>query len=134
MNEPKHTPGPWYKDICGKIWRRDPSDLWEYGGGVFGDEPIATVWVGWYGEDEVPYPVDANARLMASAPDLLEALYIVDACGEPNPVELYDGEAEGWEWAHPDGRKWYEVGCWEDPPPMHPVAKAAIAKAEGTAE
>lgn len=73
MSETKHTPGPWYKDICGRIWRRHPSDLYEYGGGVAGDKPIATVWRGWYGEEEAGFPLEANARLIAAAPELLEA-------------------------------------------------------------
>lgn len=32
----KHTPGPWFADDLGRIWRRPPSDLYENGGGVAG--------------------------------------------------------------------------------------------------
>ena len=118
MNELKHTPGPWVvKSARSGFYVESQFDvivesLDEYGRyGAIDDE--------------------ANARLIAAAPELLEALYIVDACGDPKRVTLYDGEAEGWEWVHFDGREWHEVGCWEDGPPMHPAARAAIAKAEG---
>lgn len=104
MKETKHTPGPWYKDICGRIWRRHPSDLYEYGGGVAGDKPIATVWRGWYGEEEAGFPLEANARLIAAAPELLEALKAL--------LKLHDD------------------GDYDGPDPAE-LALAAIAKAEG---
>lgn len=72
--EAKHTEGPWYFDGHGAIWRRPPSDLYENGGGVAGDRPIATVHIGWHHDGANGYPVEANARLIASAPELLEAL------------------------------------------------------------
>lgn len=72
----KHTPGPWYVGAmpgwgggtC--ILRRPASD---YCGptGVIGDAPLALVNEGninW----ENKYPVEANARLFAAGPDLLE--------------------------------------------------------------
>jgi hypothetical protein len=77
MNTFKHTPGPWYADRNCNIWRRDPADLYQNGGGVAGDRPIATVNRGWYAIDETGFPVEANARLIASAPDLLEALQLL---------------------------------------------------------
>ena len=118
MSETKHTPGPWVvKSGRSGFYVQSQFDVIVESLDEFGR----------YGaiDDE------ANARLIAAAPELLEALYIVDACGEPKPVELYDGEAEGWEWVHPDGREWHEIGIWEDGPPMHPAARAAIAKAKG---
>lgn len=71
--EAKHTPGPWYVDKECAIWRRPPAELYQNGGGVAGDKPLATVHEGWYGEDVTGYPAQANARLIAAAPDLLEA-------------------------------------------------------------
>ena len=44
----KHTPGPWYADKRGSIWRRPPADLYENGGGVGGDKLIATAHKGWH--------------------------------------------------------------------------------------
>lgn len=71
---PSYTKGPWFTDRDGNVWRRPPSDLCQNGGGVAGDKPIATVHKGWHGEREIGYPVEANARLIAAAPDLYEAL------------------------------------------------------------
>ena len=70
----KFTPGPWYADKYGKIWRNVPSDLYEYGGKIAGDMPLALVNRGWYEKDERPYPQQANANLIAAAPDMYEAL------------------------------------------------------------
>lgn len=69
-----HTPGPWFADRDGRIWRRPPSDLYQNGGGVAGDKAVATAHRGWHGEGDKGFPVDANARLIAAAPELLEAL------------------------------------------------------------
>jgi len=74
MSEPKFTKGPWYADKYGKIWRNVPSDLYEYGGKIAGDMPLAFVSKGWYEKDETPYPQQANANLIAAAPDMYAAL------------------------------------------------------------
>lgn len=80
--EAKHTPGPWFvshrePSVC-SIWRRDPKELYENGGTVAGERPLATIWPGWTGSDETGFPVLANARLMAAAPELLGALIAID--------------------------------------------------------
>ena len=76
MSKEKHTPGPW---IChsGAVWK-DGVDV--YPKGPHNGIPIAKM-------DREPYngtlPVerDANARLIAAAPDLLEALEILETAG-----------------------------------------------------
>ena len=103
----KHTPGPWYSDSKGNIWRNHPSDLYENGGGIAGDRPLGTAYVGWHGKGEQGYPINANARLIAAAPEILEALREI--------AELAD-----------------KVDSWQSFPP-EPIQKAyaAIAKATG---
>ena len=66
-----HTPGPWFADDDSRIWRRHPSELYQNGGGLAGDKPIATCWDGW---EENGYPRNSNARLIAAAPELLDSL------------------------------------------------------------
>lgn len=100
----KHTSGRWFADAKGNIWRRPPSDLYQNGGSVAGDKPLAVAYVGWYGENDTGYPVEANARLIAAAPDLLEALKWMVLRTE--------------EGGYPDGK------CLEE-------ARAAITKATG---
>jgi len=64
---------------------------------------------------------------------LLSALQIQHDCGEPERISLYDEEGvEGWRWTHPDGREWTDAGCWNEPAPMHPEARAALAALKGT--
>lgn len=69
----ENTPGPWFLDENGKIWRRPPSELYERGGGVAGDHPVAQAFRG-HSSWEQGFPVEANARLIAAAPELLAAL------------------------------------------------------------
>lgn len=76
------TPGPWFADAKGNIWRRPPSDLYQNGGSVAGDKPVAFAFVGWHGENDTGYPVEANARLIAAAPDLLDALRLIATAQE----------------------------------------------------
>lgn len=63
----QHTPIPWWYDDEGRIWRRPPSDLYENGGQVAGDKPLATTFCGWYGADQTPFPMHANARFIVRA-------------------------------------------------------------------
>lgn len=124
----KHTPGPWkYSDEC--VSTTDNGDyiiLAEvhstFGTDSFGEEPLMLG----------PEEREANARLMAAAPDLLEAAIVQQECGLPSKVTMYDEDGcEGWIWRHPDGREWMEIGDWSEPPTLHPLMRTAIAKAKG---
>ena len=88
----KFTKGPWYADKNGKIWRNIPSDLYEYGGKIAGDMPLAFVSKGWYEKDETPYPQQANANLIAAAPDMYEALEKV--CHDCDDTGTIDDECK----------------------------------------
>lgn len=88
MSEPKFTPGPWYSDDRGNIWRRPLKELWHHGGPVIGDKPIAGFNIGWSAPNQ-GYPVEANARLTAAAPCLLarlESMAAQHACGCGHPA------------------------------------------------
>lgn len=130
-----HTPGPWAVSpdewterrtliITGPVGGAQSAHLREiaYIGDTENDGTQS-------GADATDY---ANARLIAAAPDMLEACLVAVACGQPEKASLYDEEGvEGWIWNHPDGREWAEIGDWNEPAPMHPLIIEAIAKAEG---
>lgn len=120
----KHTPGPWR--YLGRVSISDGVD-WP------------TVECGFKrfiqpeGRDQDE--CEANAHLIAAAPDLLEAAKIQQQCGKPLQVNMYDEDGcEGWIWSHPDGREWVEIGDWDEQPPLHPLMVAAITKAEAKEE
>jgi len=73
-----------------------------------------------------------NAKLIALAPELLEALLIAKECGCPEKFSMYDEEGiEGWLWTHDDGREWSAMGDWAEEAPPHPVISEAITKVLG---
>lgn len=66
--ETKHTPGPWFAEkAIGDFYYITDRSL---PGGI----PVATTWRGRRGPAFGRVPQEANARLIAAAPDLLEAL------------------------------------------------------------
>lgn len=74
----KHTEGQWSAAPNGMVYRRPYTELYEYGGGVAGDHPIAIVTKG-HSSWENKFNQEANAHLIAAAPDMLRALQkIVD--------------------------------------------------------
>lgn len=105
----KHTPGPWRVSS-------EPGKS----GAVITDK--ITICNCGYGAD-----AEADARLIAKAPEMLEALRISALCGQPNSTILYDEEGvEGWLWTAPDGREWTAIGSWDEEPPPHPLVAAIL--------
>ncbi len=93
--ETKFTEGKWYVNTnmpgfsgtC--ISRFEPSTYWN-DGHVYriGDYPIATVYDGHNYWDE-KYPADANAKLIASAPELLGvAIKCLEWCNSVKSIEF----------------------------------------------
>src|SRR5690606_36352395 len=73
MSERKHTPGPWTPMVRQPASRADN-----------GLCALAQVWGGWivvvpsWMVDRSGYDAEANARLIAAAPELLEALLAIE--------------------------------------------------------
>jgi hypothetical protein len=103
----KHTPGPWKAQM-----REGYVGQWEV---------VSTCETEWWIADAAPYNEQANARLIAAAPELLEALvWMVEN------DETYEGDEPIRE--H-NGRTWNEMNAyWIEGLNR---ARAAIAKAEG---
>ena len=78
MSEAKHTPGPWVLETvrtsCGICHKVGP-----FPGRRENDEPRHACLYADYPSKHNPADaeLDANARLIAAAPDLLDALYLV---------------------------------------------------------
>jgi hypothetical protein len=72
-NNTKFTPGPWYSAPNGEVYRRPYTDLYEFGGDVAGDVPIAITYLG-NSDWENKYPRTANANLIATSPELYAEL------------------------------------------------------------
>jgi hypothetical protein len=79
MKEIKHTPGPWYHDFASGMKNGNPQVV-EYFVRRDGDNvSIAADIV----DPEKCVPSEANARLIAAAPDLLEQLSRIVAMIDP---------------------------------------------------
>ena len=86
-----HTPGPWINDGTTISARPDPENSLTY------VAPVCTM-----DQDWTPEIMAANARLIASAPDLLAALRKVSTClaawmeiADPGDLREYDDWALG---------------------------------------
>ncbi len=90
MND-KHTPGPWKAVRSGAQW-----EIWAGADAVVALVPC---------EEGTPDLIEADAHLVAAAPELLEALRF-------------------WE-------RWYSEDCVDDAGPARHLGLAVIAKAEG---
>jgi len=107
MTKTKHTPGPW------EISPKNEAIIT----GENGDVNIATMWEAFHLDERTGERVEeayANARLIAAAPDLLEAL--------ENLVFLHTCEQEGIESGQPTPEEWYTAVN---------AAEKAIQKAKG---
>lgn len=72
MNEIKHTPGPWYSTISGFIYDHR-------------SHQIAEVFSG------STWSMDANAKLIAAAPDMAEILEIIAADADAGEILMTSG-------------------------------------------
>lgn len=73
----KHTPGPWYIPTI-RANAQDKRPLWETVRSKHTEEPICRI------AQDVAHDAEANARLIAAAPELLAALRLL--------IEWYDGQ------------------------------------------
>ena len=119
MNEAKHTPGPWHLEEMGynssSYYIRGSSDSGDrltIGKGAVAHIPRSTV-----------NPMEANARLIAAAPEMLEAL------------KWYENKAKemGKAAIHSDSKRILEL-MQEIAVDYGKLAGAAIAKATGGAD
>jgi hypothetical protein len=106
MIESKHTPGPWKAQLREGYVRHHAKGQWEV---------VSAYETEWWIADAAPHTGcdEANARLIAAAPELLAALETVLSWAEPVAGDNRDKEAAANEEA------------------SIALARAAIAKAEG---
>jgi hypothetical protein len=106
-----HTPGPWEVNLeTGEITANGPVVL----GTIYGADDFPC------NENDITEECNANARLIAAAPELLDALqdlwqFVLDNTGDDCGCVMAD----------------YPVGIYASGPCSHCKAKAAIAKAKG---
>lgn len=103
MKQTKHTPGPWR---IGENAMGDPHTIWAAQPGM----SVGGVFDSSYGEDAPPRKqANANARLIAAAPELLDALVLVERIIEKHRL----------------------AGTDQNPKGFRDIIGAAIAKARG---
>lgn len=93
MSESKHTPGPW---VCasGMVWVYDPS-TWAGGDTESTKEAIPIARMDREpGNGTAPWERDANAHLIAAAPELLEAAEMGLGLIEAEHSSMSDGTPE----------------------------------------
>ena len=76
----KHTPGPWHINTAGSASRGEPfkiTEIYVYAPDTQDDTAICADVI----DPVTQEPSEANARLIAAAPDLLEALQAAVECG-----------------------------------------------------
>ena len=103
----KHTPGPW------EVVNNPPNEDGSTATSIYGsDQYVADVYCGYAGSKNMPNAeAAANARLIAAAPELLEAL--------DGMIQVYGGDRD---WNGPKHSTELELIA---------MARAAIAKATG---
>ncbi len=113
----KHTPGPWR---IGGLVRQIMEDRKGRGAKTEGFDRVVAVMPPWHEDNSTE--LEANAHLIAAAPELLEALAaLTKMCGAVQVFEQGDASVRGVKWAG-DFMATLEK------------AQAAIAKAEGSHE
>jgi hypothetical protein len=108
MSAPKFTPGPWVADMSGECANVRHPD-----GGLIAQAAFLRGRMGWAGRRSAD-EVGANVRLMAAAPELLEALSAINDC-----ISYSDTM-----------QRWVLLGN-ERTRPALALVRAAIARAEG---
>lgn len=83
MTDVKHTPGPWTLETvttqCGICHKVGPFP-WKHG-----KQNHACIYADYPSDGPIEYELLANARLIAAAPDLLEALMAYHKAYDENP-------------------------------------------------